>query len=132
MQKQTFSLAVGALLLSAGAVSAATLTDNLNLRQWTWPQLRRYRRDAGRIRCTGAELRPVVVPRRLERHHGLCQQNIYFQRWANHCGGVFDRDCRTTLRLWVRLRPDPEFVLGSGCRRPLRLCGSALYRGCRA
>jgi Bacterial SH3 domain len=32
MQKQTFSLAVGALLLSAGAVSAATLTDNLNLR----------------------------------------------------------------------------------------------------
>jgi uncharacterized protein YraI len=32
MQKRTFSLAVGALLLSAGAVSAATLTDNLNLR----------------------------------------------------------------------------------------------------
>ena len=32
MQKQTFSFAVGALLLSAGAVSAATLTDNLNLR----------------------------------------------------------------------------------------------------
>jgi uncharacterized protein YraI len=32
MQKKTFSLAVGALLLSAGAVSAATLTDNLNLR----------------------------------------------------------------------------------------------------
>jgi uncharacterized protein YraI len=32
MQKKTFSLAVGTLLLSAGAVSAATLTDNLNLR----------------------------------------------------------------------------------------------------
>src|SRR5262245_52292975 len=32
MQKKAFSLAVGALLLSAGAVSAATLTDNLNLR----------------------------------------------------------------------------------------------------
>lgn len=32
MQKKTFSFAVGALLLSAGAVSAATLTDNLNLR----------------------------------------------------------------------------------------------------
>jgi uncharacterized protein YraI len=32
MQKQAFSFAVGALLLSAGAVSAATLTDNLNLR----------------------------------------------------------------------------------------------------
>jgi hypothetical protein len=32
MQKKTFSLAVGALLLSASAVSAATLTDNLNLR----------------------------------------------------------------------------------------------------
>jgi len=32
MQKKAFSLAVGGLLLSAGAVSAATLTDNLNLR----------------------------------------------------------------------------------------------------
>ena len=32
MQKKAFSFAVGALLLSAGAVSAATLTDNLNLR----------------------------------------------------------------------------------------------------
>src|SRR5262245_64261320 len=32
MQKQAFSLAVGALLLSTGAVSAATLIDNLNLR----------------------------------------------------------------------------------------------------
>jgi uncharacterized protein YraI len=32
MQKQAFSFAVGALLLSASAVSAATLTDNLNLR----------------------------------------------------------------------------------------------------
>ena len=32
MQKKAFSLAVGALMLSAGAVSAATLTDNLNLR----------------------------------------------------------------------------------------------------
>src|SRR5262249_4006788 len=32
MQKKTISLAVGALLLSAGAVSAATVTDNLNLR----------------------------------------------------------------------------------------------------
>ena len=32
MQKKAFSVAVGALLLSAGAVSAATLTDNLNLR----------------------------------------------------------------------------------------------------
>src|SRR5262245_27100820 len=32
MQKKAFSLAVGALLLSAGAVSAATVTDNLNLR----------------------------------------------------------------------------------------------------
>jgi uncharacterized protein YraI len=32
MQKKTFSFAVGALLLSAGVVSAATLTDNLNLR----------------------------------------------------------------------------------------------------
>ena len=32
MQKKKFSLAVGALLLSAGAVSAATVTDNLNLR----------------------------------------------------------------------------------------------------
>ena len=32
MQKKTFSLAAAAVLLSAGAVSAATLTDNLNLR----------------------------------------------------------------------------------------------------
>jgi hypothetical protein len=32
MQKKAFSFAVGPLLLSAGAVSAATLTDNLNLR----------------------------------------------------------------------------------------------------
>ena len=32
MRKTTLSLAVGALLLSAGAVSAATLTDNLNIR----------------------------------------------------------------------------------------------------
>jgi uncharacterized protein YraI len=32
MQKKAFSFAVGALLFSAGAVSAATLTDNLNLR----------------------------------------------------------------------------------------------------
>src|SRR5262245_56560123 len=32
MQKKAFSLAVGALLLSAGAVSAATVIDNLNLR----------------------------------------------------------------------------------------------------
>ena len=32
MQKKKFSFAVGALLLSAGAVSAATVTDNLNLR----------------------------------------------------------------------------------------------------
>ena len=32
MQKNAFSFAVGALLLSAGAVSAATVTDNLNLR----------------------------------------------------------------------------------------------------
>ena len=32
MRKKVFSLAVGVLLLSAGAVSAATLTDNLNLR----------------------------------------------------------------------------------------------------
>ena len=32
MQTKAFSLAVGALLLSAGAVSAATVTDNLNLR----------------------------------------------------------------------------------------------------
>ena len=32
MQTKTFSHAIGALLLSAGAVSAATLTDNLNLR----------------------------------------------------------------------------------------------------
>ena len=32
MPTKTFSLAVGALLLSAGAVSAATVTDNLNLR----------------------------------------------------------------------------------------------------
>jgi uncharacterized protein YraI len=32
MQKKAFSFAVGALLLSAGAVSAATVTDNLNVR----------------------------------------------------------------------------------------------------
>ena len=32
MQKKAFSIAVGTLLLSAGAVSAATVTDNLNLR----------------------------------------------------------------------------------------------------
>ena len=32
MRKKEFSLAVSALLLSAGAVSAATVTDNLNLR----------------------------------------------------------------------------------------------------
>ena len=32
MQTKTFSLAVGTLLLSAGSVSAATVTDNLNLR----------------------------------------------------------------------------------------------------
>ena len=32
MQKNAFSFAVAALLLSAGAVSAATVTDNLNLR----------------------------------------------------------------------------------------------------
>jgi len=32
MQTKAFSLAASALLLSAGAVSAATVTDNLNLR----------------------------------------------------------------------------------------------------
>jgi uncharacterized protein YraI len=32
MQTKAFSLAMGALLLSAGAASAATITDNLNVR----------------------------------------------------------------------------------------------------
>jgi hypothetical protein len=56
MQKKAFSFAVGALLFFAGAVSAATLTDNLNLRnsytpcgcEIMAPELLKYRSHSAR------------------------------------------------------------------------------------
>jgi len=47
MQTKALSLAVGALLLSAGVASAAKVTDNLNVRSLAGLRLQRHRLDAG-------------------------------------------------------------------------------------
>ena len=86
MQKKKFSLAVGALLLSAGAVSAATVTDNLNL--GSGPGI--SHNVIGAIPA-GSDVRVLNCSRSWCRvafndTTRLCQQTIYFQRWPGLCG----------------------------------------------
>ena len=66
MQKKAFSFAVGALLFSVGAVSAATLTDNLNLRNGPGLRYDVVGAGSGRVRCARDELRRILVPRGVE------------------------------------------------------------------
>jgi Bacterial SH3 domain len=90
MQKKKFSLAVGALLLSAGAVSAATVTDNLNLR--SGPGLSH---DVIGAIPAGSDVRVLNCSR------SWCR--VAF----NDTTGFASR------RFIVRLCPDPKFLLGS-------------------
>ena len=114
MQKKTFSFAVGALLLSAGAVSAATLTDNLNLR--SGPGLR-Y--DVIGAVPAGSDVRVMNCV-------GSWCRVAWNDTQGYVAGGSFRvADRFTRLRrqpaishlgmamAMVRLRADPELILGA-------------------